>query len=188
MTDPTDRTPTVTRQDDQHDTDRPDVTRQDATVVVVEAAHLLGTTTDAVRARLRRGTLQGHKVDGEWQVIMPEPTVGQQDVTEHQQDATADQQDARQSGDRIPTVDLAPLTTLIDDLTRRNADLAAAAAMWQTRAAHLENQLLQLTAGTTDSDTEPEPNTVDAEGPQLLQESDPVPTGLLAWWKRLWGG
>ena len=88
----------------------------------------------------------------------------------------------------MPTVDLAPLTTLIDDLTQRNADLLAAAAMWQTRAAHLENQLKQLSAGTTDSDIEPEPNTVDAEGPQLLQESDPAPTGVLAWWKRLWGG
>ncbi len=49
---------------------------------------------------------------------------------------------------------MAPLTTLIDDLTRRNADKSAAAAMWQTRAAHLENQLKQLSAGTTDLDTE----------------------------------
>lgn len=106
------------------------------------------------------------------------------------------QQDGRQDTDRpdatrrdrMPTVDLAPLTDLIDDLTRRNADLAAAAAMWQTRAAHLENQLLQLTASTTDSDTEPEPNTVDTEGPQLLQESDPARREFWAWWKRLWGG
>jgi len=90
MSDHTDRTPT----DEQQDTDRPDVTRQDATVGVVEAAHLLGTTTDAVRARLRRGTLQGHKVEGEWQVIVPAPTVGQQDATEHRQDATVDRQDA----------------------------------------------------------------------------------------------
>ena len=54
------------------------------------------------------------------------------------------------------TVDLAPLTDLIDDLTRRNADLAAAAAMWQTRAAHLENELKQLTAGDS-AKTVPEP-------------------------------
>ncbi len=139
MSDPTDRTPTDVQQDGRQDTDRPAVTRQDATVGVVEAAHLLGTTTDAVRARLRRGTLQGHKVDGEWHVVVPAPTVDQQD-------ATADRQDAQQSGDRMPTVDLAPLTDLIDDLTRRNADLSAAAAMWQTQAAHLDNELKQLTA------------------------------------------
>ena len=60
--------------------------------------------------------------------------------------------------------------------------------MWQTRAAHLENQLKQLTAGTTGSDIEPEPNTVDPDGLQLLQKGDPAPTGVLAWWRRLWGG
>jgi len=188
MTDHPDRTPTDAQQEGRQDTDRPDVTRQDATVGVVEAAHLLGTTTDAVRARLRRGTLQGHKVDGEWHVVVPAPTVGQQDATEHQHNATVDRQDTQRSGARTPTVDLAPLTDLIDDLTRRNADLSAAAAMWQTRAAHLENELKQLTAGTTDLDTEPEPNTVDTEGPQLLQESAPAQTGVLAWWKRFWGG
>jgi hypothetical protein len=187
MSDHTDRTPTEEQQDGRQDADSPDVTRQDATVGVVEAAHLLGTTTDAVRARLRRGTLQGHKVEGEWQVVMPAPTVGQQDTTEHQQDATADRQDTQQSGDRTPTVDLAPLTTLIDDLTRRNADLSAAAAMWQTRAAHLENELKQLTAGETPAESLHNPGTIDPEGPQMLQESDPAPTGVLAWWKRLWG-
>ncbi len=188
MTDHTDRTPTEEQQDGRQDADRPDVTRQDATVDVVEAAHLLGTTTDAVRAKLRRGTLQGHKVDGEWQVIVPAPTVGQQDATEHRQDVTADRQDAQQSVDRMPTVDLAPLADLIERQAKELADLREAAAIWQVRARQAEEQLKQLTAGTTDSDIEPQPNTVDAEGPQLLQESDPAPTGFGAWWKRLWGG
>jgi hypothetical protein len=168
MTDPADRTPT----DEQQDADRPDVTRQDATVGVVEAAHLLGTTTDAVRARLRRGTLQGHKVNGEWQVIIPAHPVGQQDATERQQDATVDRQDAQQSGDRTPTIDLAPLADVIDDLTRRNADLAATAAMWQTRAAHLEDQLKQLTAGETPPGTAPEP-------PGSTETNETGPRGVL---------
>ena len=64
--------------------------------------------------------------------------------------------------------------------------LAEANTMWQIRARQAEEQLKQLTAGTTDLDTEPEPNTVDAEGPQLLQERDPGPTGVLTWWKRFW--
>jgi hypothetical protein len=166
-----DRTPTG----EQQDADRLDVTRQDATVGVVEAAHLLGTTTDAVRARLRRGTLQGHKVSGEWQVSIPAPTVGQQDATEHQQDATADRQDAQQSGDRTPTIDLSPLADVIDDLTQRNADLAATAAMWQTRAAHLEDQLKQLTAGEIVLGTVPEP-------PGSSETNDTGPQGL---WDRV---
>ncbi len=181
MTDHTDRTPTEEQQDGRQDADRPDVTRQDATVDVVEAAHLLGTTTDAVRAKLRRGTLQGHKVDGEWQVIIPAPTVGQQDATEHQQDA-------QQSGDRMPTVDLAPLADLIERQAKELADLREAAAIWQVRARQAEEQLKQLSAGNVTPDNTPESNAVDAEGPQLLQESDPAPTGFGAWWKRLWGG
>ncbi len=60
--------------------------------------------------------------------------------------------------------------------------------MWQTRAAHLENEFKQLTAGESRPETDQEPSRVDAEGPHLLQESEPAPTGVLAWWRRLWGG
>ena len=56
----TDTTPTRPR----HDTDR-------EAVSPTEAAHRLGVTPDAVRARLRRGTLPGERVDGEWRVHMP---------------------------------------------------------------------------------------------------------------------
>lgn len=179
MTDHTDRTPTEEQQDGRQDADRPDATRQDATVGVVEAAHLLGTTTDAVRARLRRGTLQGHKVEGEWQVSIPAPTVGQQDATEHQQDATVDRQDAQQSGDRMPTVDLAPLADLIERQAKELADLREAAAIWQVRARQAEEQLKQLTAGDVAPDTPP-------EAPGSPQTNDPAPTGIRAWVKRLW--
>jgi len=177
MTDPADRPPT----DEQQDADRPDVTRQDATVGVVEAAHLLGTTTDAVRARLRRGTLQGHKVDGEWQVIIPEPTVGQQDATEHQQDATADRQDAQQSIDRMPTVDLAPLVDHIATLEDQVQRLTEASTMWQIRARQAEEQLKQLTAGNVAPENLPEAG----ESPQT---SGTEPHGFWDRVRRFWSG
>ncbi len=96
-------------------------------------------------------------------------------------------QDAQQSADRMPTVDLAPLADLIERQAKELADLREAAAIWQVRARQAEEQLKQLMAGNVVSDNAPQSNTVDAEGPQLLQESDPGPTGVLAWWKRLWG-
>ncbi len=65
-------------------------------------------------------------------------------------------------------MDVAPLASLIDDLTRRNADLAATAAMWQTRAAHLEDQLKQLSAGEIVPDTASEP-----PGSPEMNESGP---------------
>ncbi len=87
--------------------------------------------------------------------------------------------------DHQPTVDLAPLTELIDDLTRRNADLAATAAMWQARAAHLKNQLKQLTAGPTDSETTPE---TPRNAPGSTKTNEGTPTGVWTWVKRLLGG
>lgn len=92
-----------------------------------------------------------------------------------QQDATEPRQDDSTERDRIPTVDLAPLTDLIDDLTRRNADLAAAAAMWQTRAAHLENELKQLTVGI-----EVPTDVAETAGETLgsSQRDVPVPSGV----------
>jgi len=193
MSDHTDRTPTEEQQDGRQDADRPDVTRQDATVGVVEAAQLLGVTTDAVRARLRRGTLQGHKVEGEWLVSVPgalsdrqDPTGSQQDATVGRRDATEHRQDEPTERDRTPTVDLAPLVSHIATLEDQVQRLAESNTMWQIRARQAEEQLKQLTAGNGAPDNAPEPNTVDAEGPQLLQERNPAPTGVLAWWKRFW--
>ncbi len=162
-----DRTPTGEQQDTTVENDRPDVTRQDATVGVVEAAHLLGTTTDAVRARLRRGTLQGHKVNGEWQVIIPAPTVGQQDATGNT--------------DRIATtIDLAPLVDHIAGLERQVQQLTEAATGWQIRARQAEDRLEALTAGEIVPATVPEP-------PGSSERDE---TGLRGVWGRLrewWG-
>ncbi len=60
--------------------------------------------------------------------------------------------------------------------------------MWQIRARQAEEQLKQLTAGETPAESLHNPGTIDPEGPQLLQESDPAPTGIAAWFRRLWGG
>jgi hypothetical protein len=172
-----DRNPTGEQQDTTVDGGRTDGTRQDATiaptVTVPEAARILGVSTDAVRSRLRRGTLEGVKIAGEWHVSLAALHDTRQDPAEPQQDATVDRQATRQEPDRIATVmDVAPLADLIDDLTRRNADLAAAAAMWQTRAAHLEDQLKQLSAG------EPVPQTV-PEPPGSPRSDETGPRGLL---------
>ncbi len=58
-------------------------------------------------------------------------------------------------------------------------DLAAAAAMWQTRAAHLEDQLKQLAPGEIVPETTPEP-------PESTEMSGSVLQGLRTWLRRLW--
>ncbi len=144
-----------------------------ALLTLEEAAASLGITVNAVRQRIKRGTLIGIKTDAGWLVdvdhrpAMDRPSVGATNQPTDHATTPTDQQ---------PTIDLAPLADLIDDLTRRNADLAATAALWQTRAAHLEDRLKQLTAG----ETVPEP-------PGSTETSNQGLQGLKAWWRRLWG-
>ncbi len=143
---------------DQPATDQPTTP---ALVTLENAADRLGITVNAVRQRIKRGTLIGMKTADGWLV-----------------DVVATNQE---SGTDRPTIDLAPLTELIDDLTRRNADLAATAAMWQTRSAHLEQRLLAIEAGTPSPEAPPET----VESPQANETG---PHGLWDRIRRVWSG
>ena len=149
-----------------------------------EAAALLGISENAVRQRIKRGTVLGVKSDLGWFIDVsrrstsdqppPSATIGYHRPTNQTIRAT----------DHQPTIDLVPLTELIDALTRRNADLAAAAAMWQPRAAHLENELKQLAPGTIDPETAPQTAPM---AQNRTERDESAPTGVLAWVKRLLG-
>ena len=187
MSDTTDDT---TSRDMPRDTSR-DVTRR-ASVSVHDAARVLGITEDAVRARLRRGSLSGEKIATTWYVFLPDLAAGVAD------DDTIRHDVARQSThhvtrhDTIPTVvDLAPLAGVIryqEEIIERQShelsQLNATAAMWQERARSLEGQLKALAPG------EIVPRT-SSEAPQSPRSADSGPQGLRtlrAWWRRLWGG
>lgn len=62
-----------------------DADSQPEGVPVVEAAALLGVSTDALRKRVARGRMPGYKRDGQWYVIMPgsdrSTSVNTEDVT-----------------------------------------------------------------------------------------------------------
>ena len=188
MTDPTgDPTP-----------EQPDATdATDDPLPVATAAAALGITSDAIRARIRRGALRGEKRGGAWFVFLPEherrdtkpdrdPT-GKHDTNATEPDAIEDVV-TRNPTVATPTIDLAPLADLIERQAKELADLREAAAIWQVRARQAEDQLKQLTAGETPAESLHNPGTIDPEGPQLLQESEPAPTGIAAWFRRLWGG
>ena len=69
-------------------------------VPIETAAARLGLSAEAIRKRLRRGTLSGEKVDGKWWIILPEPAAGRrQDAAGSRPDEWHDgQQDVRQDG------------------------------------------------------------------------------------------
>ncbi len=158
-----DRTPTGHRR----------ATNRRPTVTVSEAAAALGISPDAVRGRLQRGTLEGEKVKGTWHIFLPipsEPTVDQQAIdgpsTGHQRDALV----AHLEGE------VTYLRERLEEADRQRGYLQQQLERERQRA----DVLQALGTGTT-SETSPEAG----ESPET---GEPAPTGVLAWWRRLWGG
>jgi len=156
----------------------------DTTVDVATAAQLLDISEEAVRARIRRGKLAAEKVGALWRVhlpsgehvITPNTTVPSRDTTSRPITEHVAQHDTTPRD-----MDLEPLAAIIRDQNHRIEELAAAAAFWQVRAHQAEEQLKSLTAGETPPETAP-------EAPGSSPANDRAPTGVLAWWKRVWHG
>ncbi len=123
---------------------------------IAEAALRRGVTVNALRQRIKRGTVHAVKTDAGWLV-----------ATDHRPPAPGHSTDHRPTTtDHRPTTiepaGLAPLAAMVADLARENRDLAAAAAVWQERARVLEDRLLALSAG--DPSGEPSRTRSDAPG------------------------
>ena len=108
-----------------------------------DAAAALRITPNAVRQRMKRGTLHARKTAASWRVWLP---------TDHDDHAPADRPTTNQprpTGRTRPTdqTDLAPLADLIARLSRENAELAASSAMWQERTRTLAARLPALEPG-----------------------------------------
>ena len=117
----------------------------DRLATVVEAAEILGITPDAVRSRLRRGTLKRSAErgeDGEVLVVMPAPKYTDQsgDESETASDQSTDQSENRSTTDRdaLPTVALIERMSSEIDHLREQLD--------KEREANRENRRLLAAA------------------------------------------
>ena len=161
-----------TDQGDRPPGDHRPTTGDHAPVPSEAAATRLGITVNAVRQRVKRGTIEGYKTPAGWVVVVDRPT------TDRPPTSATDQPTNQRptTTDQAPTVDLAPLAAVISDLTRENRQLAEAATAWQVRAMQAEERLTQLTAGASTDD-----GIRDTPEPELEAETDaPAP-----WW-RVW--
>ena len=147
--------------DDDQPTDRPHghveqpATAQPTTPALVtleDAADTLGITVNAVRQRIKRGTLIGIKTETGWLVDMV--ATDQESGTD--QPTTRPTNHASSATDHRPTIDLAPIVSHIATLEDQVQRLTESNTMWQVRARQAEEQLKQLTAGETPPDTSPE--------------------------------
>ncbi len=152
---------------------------------VPEVARVLGISERAVRKRITAGTLDAHKEGNAW-VVLLSSTTGAVPAAPAAPGAVPER------GTEGGTVDVAPLAELLADVTRRNEELAAAAALWQYRAMQAEERLAQLEPGPIIDDTSENAH-VDAiqgaprnEAPMMaaetLQKAQERP-----WWRRLRG-
>lgn len=95
---------------------------------IAEAARLLGASPEAVRKRVRRGTLEAYKLDGEWRVVLSHRSEsgGDNGQAVGRADTRHDGQDAAQDGDlrhRIAVLEavLAQVTSERDYLRQAHA-------------------------------------------------------------------
>ncbi len=119
-----DRRPTV----DQPSTDRPPIVDR---LTVAEAAARLGISSDAVRSRLNRSTLEGRKEEDGWVAYLPvEPTVDRPSSTVE-----------RPSTDREPTVASDALLTSKDEtITALRDEVAFLRRELETRTDELQRR------------------------------------------------
>jgi hypothetical protein len=153
--------------DTRHDTD------SDRRVPVIEAAQLLGITPDAVRARLRRGTLQKESgPDGETLVVL---------------DADTTRHDGRPVGDtmRHDTDLVEALRAHIAVLERELADRKEEGR----RKDHLLAAALErIPALEEPSEPRESPGTVSEEaGKGTATPNQQEPSQRRSWWQRLFG-
>jgi hypothetical protein len=85
----------------QHDADA--TTNRDVVSPTV-AAERLGITPDAVRARLRRGTIAGERVDGDWHVFLPRDATATEPQRDNRHDGDTTETVSRHDGDTTETV------------------------------------------------------------------------------------
>ncbi len=184
-----------TNHDDQGDRpagDHRPTTTDHAPVPIEEAAARLGITVNAVRQRIKRGTVEGYKTPAGWVVVVERPTTDQGPTdqptiaTDH---TTRPTNQRPTTTDQAGNVDLAPLAAVIADLTRENRQLAEAAAIWQVRAVQAEERLKQLTAGgDTPTDAPQASPFAPGEAEPAERAPDTSSSWWASWWRRLVGG
>jgi len=152
---------------------------------VPEAARALGISERAVRKRITAGARDAEKDGTAWAVSLPAGTGAVRGAVPAAEPAAPTEPHAVPGAapGAVPGgPDLAPVAELIADLSRRNADLAASAALWQERARVLEGRLLALGAGEVSQDA---PRTPSAP-PGAAEQPNPARDTLAARWRRWW--
>jgi hypothetical protein len=152
-------------------------------VTVTEAVLALGLTPEAIRARLRRGTLSGYKADDDtWRVRLPDAvsplTVTREDrqpPPEGARHTVTDDTSQVRDGTQRHVTDDALVTHLQEEVVYLRERLED--AMGQLAEERRRADVLQLTARTDASQ----------EATEAPQSDESPLKGIRGWWHRIWG-
>ena len=167
---------------------------QEATdLTIARAAQRLGVSENAVRQRIKRGTIAAAKVDGVWRVTLPEPGFDQEaDLSaDHQGNREADRYADQEATTRVPMVSdaaraqlaairdefVAPLVDRIGSLERENGRLEAERDQAARERDALRVEVERLRAGEDDPRTQPAASRAAERAEATWDPSAP-------WWRR----
>lgn len=159
-------------------------------VTIAEAATILGVTSDAVRMRLKRGSLPGRKVAGRWTVLLPTPPNAAPNADPTETERPTEQPNASTVGAYAALVESqqAEIAFLREQLREREATHAEEIRRKDHLLAGFVERLPELPSGQDAPVSRPEPPGA-AAGADATEEPREEPrSGFRAWWTRLWGG
>jgi len=174
-----DTTPTDQRQTPDATGDATPTDRRQTAMTVADAAQALGLTSDAIRAKIRRGTMSGFKADDDtWRVIVDQP--GDTTATDSRQTDDTTTVSQGQTGTDPPTDAHLPLIEhmqqeiayLRTELAKRSHELATERERSDVLQREALGRIEALSAGEPVSQTAPEP-------PGSPESNETGPRGLL---------
>ena len=157
----------------------------DRLATVVEAAEILGITPDAIRSRLRRGTLKRSPKrgeDGEVLVVMPAPKNANQ--SGDKSETVSDQSTGQSATDR----DLSPTVPLVEEMREEVAFLRE--ELRREREARVEEKrrhdtiVLQLAQRIPELEATPEPRGDPASPSEDSTNGESPEPEQRSWWRR----
>jgi hypothetical protein len=157
--------------------------RRQTAMTVADAAQALGLTSDAIRARIRRGTMAGFKADdATWRVIVDQP-VDATPTDSGQTDGTTSDSRGQTATDHLRLIEhmREEITYLRTELAQRSHELATERERSDVLQREALGRIEALTAGETPRGAVPEP-------PGSPQTHDTGPRGLWHKLRRRLGG
>ena len=156
-------------------------------IPLADAAAILGVTQEAVRKRLRRGSLIGGKRRGEWWVRLPLDEAGH---GEPRRDTRAGPGGTERDAERDMAGRLTLAEVRLAEVERQRAQLEGQVDFLQReleRAAEAQAELRRLLAMALQTRALPAPRAeVHADVKPHAAGQAPAPAPPAPWWKRFW--